>query len=507
MPVPMSRPAIPTIQLGIQASPLSRFRRILKSLLPAAALIVLPYASKAETLRDALRQAFQTNPTLNAQRANVFATNENLPRAQAGYKPKISAAGDVGYYRDSYKLGDGTRTDLNTVPRGMGLQVDQNVFDGFRTGNSIRQAEAQMGGADAILSVTEQSTLLDAAAAYMDVLTDKAILTHIRGNINALKEQLRQTKERHDFGDVTKTDVAQVETRLAGARAQGSLAEANLKASIANYARIIGADPKLLVTPRPVDQLVPPNLDDTIKVALAENPAIHAAMYGVQVSLFQTKIIRGELLPTVSLTGLLAKRHDVTVAGDGLMSGSITGTLKIPLYDGDEIRSRVRQSRYVTDQRKLEADAKREEVRAAVITRWAQLQAAKERVGMAQLQLNSAETALTGLRSEWELGERTMREVLDSQQDLLTARVNLVVAQRDRIVTSYALAQIEGRLNVATLDRLDLNAPKDSIFTPATSAMPLPSKKYSAALNLKTQRCDQCGVFAEGWNLRSGMAP
>jgi outer membrane protein len=490
--------AIRTKTARVRSLDIARIWRTLKPFLSAGFLLAAVHSLHAETLHDALLRAYRGNPTLNAQRTNVLATSENLPRTQAGYLPKINATGDVGLYRQSDTFPDGTHSTLATTPLGAGLSVDQNVFDGFRTANSIRQAQSQILGAQAATRIVEQDTFFAAVSAYMDVLADAAILNRLRKNVNSLKEQLRQTRERHGFGEVTKTDVAQVESRLAGAEAQRSVAEGNLKTSIANYRQIIGVEPKQLMPARSIDQLIPRNLEDAIKIALRENPVIHAASFGISAALLQTEIIRGELLPTVTVSGLLARRHDVNVRGDEQSSASLVGRISVPLYEGGAVSARTSQAKYVATQRTLETDAILDQVRAAASSSWAQFQAAKERIVNAQVQLKAAETALTGIREQWALGDRTMREVLDAEQEFVTAEISLIIAERDRVVASYAIARAVGKLTLACLDGVPLTAAKDSIFeVRSTVVRPRPVEKRNK------QACDKdCGTFTEGWTLR-----
>jgi len=466
--------------------------------LGAVVLLIGLQSAHGETLRDALLRAYQANPTLNAQRTSVLAIGENLPRAQAGYRPKVNLTSDIGHYSEADHYADGTRYGLVTNPRGVGLTLTQNVFDGFRTANSVRQAKSQISEARAATLRIEQDTLFAAVSAYMDVLADTAILDRVRRSTVALREQLRLARDRHGFGEVTKTDVAQVESRLAGAQAQGNVAEANLRTSIAKYRQVVGIDPSQLSPARSVEQLVPHTLDDTIKIALAENPAIHSASFGVNAAALQVDIVRGERLPTVTLSGLLSRRHDVTYRGDEQTSGSVVGRISIPLYEGGDIAARTSQAKHLASQRALEMDAIRDQVRAAAASSWGEFQAAKERAANAQQQLRAAETALTGMREQWSAGDRTMREVLDAEQEFLTAEVNLIVAQRDRIVASYAIARVIGKLTLSSLDGFPLTATGDRVFN--AHRMP-PNSKAAETRDRATCRSD-CSKFAADWTLR-----
>jgi outer membrane protein len=478
--------------------------------------------SAAETLREALELAYRANPALNAQRANLGATGENLARAKAGFQPKITAGADLGLYRDSTKpsLQDCSRpfvgeTLTNTgcdpyttrsTPRGVGLQVNQNLFDGFRTTNSIRQAKSQISAAQATTRSVEQNTLLLATTAYVDVLADTAIVSAAAKNVAALQDQLQQTKARHSFGDVTKTDVAQIESRLAAAQAQHSLAIANLEGDVAAYRRVVGVVPQHLLAPREVGALVPAGLDETVELSLDRNPAIHAARLGIDVAVLQTRIIRSELLPNVSLNGSVIRRYDISSSGDERVAGAVTGLVSIPLYDGGDVAARTRQSQFVSTQRRLEADSVRDEIRALAEKSWNQYQGARQRVASTQVQTRAATIAVSGIQSEWLFGERTLREVLDAQQDAVNARINLVLAQRDLVVSSFTVAQATGRLNLEELDRLDLTARQDGVFLIDKNKVSLKlwprAKKGEVNVTSGAGCVKDCASFASGWALR-----
>lgn len=420
----------------------------------SAILMCASLSATAETLPGALARAYAGNPTLNAGRASVRATDENVPRALSGYRPSVTASASAGAAFQRGQFGDagsagGSRQTL--LPRELGVQVTQNLFNGFRTANATRQAESQVLGARQELRQTEQDTLFGAAQAYMDVLRDTATLDLQRNNVEVLQEQLSQTRERYTAGQITQTDVAQAESRLAAARSQVSRAEANLQASIATYRRIIGAEPRQLAPGRPPDGLVPRTLAAAVQVALSEHPAVVAALHAVDVAEIQVKVTEGELAPSVNLVGRVGQAFDTEIRGDRTTSASLVGQLSVPIYEGGETYARVRQAKETAGQRRIEADATRDAVRAGVVTAWGALEAAKANVRSAQAQIAASEIALVGVREEARAGQRTTLDVLNQQQELLNARVNLILAQRDRVVAAYSVVQSIGRLSAASL--------------------------------------------------------
>lgn len=425
--------------------------------LAAALLVGIPLAlgpsAQAETIDSALARAYQNSPVINASRASLRATNENVPRALSGYRPRIEATADIGSTWTESSV-PGLPTNRTTRdPRGIGLEVTQNLFDGGRTSNSVRQAETQVLAARLRLDATVQQTLFRGAEIYMNVLRDTAILNLQRNNVEVLEEQLRQSRDRFEVGEVTRTDVAQAEARLASARSQVSLAEANLRANIGRYRQIIGTEPRELGPGRAPDALVPNNLDTALSIGLSENPAISASRFALDAAQLQVRVLESDFMPRVGVRGSVSHRVDSQGAPRDTRStnASIVAQLTVPLYQGGETSARVRQAKESVSEARFELEQVRDEVRSSVIISWGALEAARAQIMAAEIQVDAAETALTGVREEARVGQRTTLDVLNAQQELLNARVNLITAQRDRIVGAYALIQAMGRLTPGQL--------------------------------------------------------
>ncbi|TVR12064.1 MAG: channel protein TolC [Salinarimonadaceae bacterium] len=423
----------------------------LRAIFLTAIVSAFPIAAKADTIESALVRAYQNSPIVNASRAGLRATDENVPRALSGYRPRISATADIGSSW-SERSAPGARTTSNQLnPRGVGLQLDQSIFDGGRTRSSVRQAETQVLGARMQLEATVQDTLFNAAQIYMNVLRDTAILNLQRNNVEVLDEQLRQSRDRFEVGEVTRTDVAQAEARQALARSQVSLAEANLRANVGRYRQVIGVQPRQLGPGRAPDQLIPGSLDATVAIAMEENPAIASARFSLDAAELQVKVFEAEMYPQVGVRASVNHRFDSSIRGDQSTSASVVAQLTIPLYQGGEVSARVRQAKETATQARFLVEQRRDEVRAAAIISWGSLEAAKAQIMAAQAQVEAAETALTGVREEARVGQRTTLDVLNAQQELLNARVNLITAQRDRIVAAFSVVQAMGRLTPSRL--------------------------------------------------------
>jgi outer membrane protein len=415
-----------------------------------AGVSAFPSSLAAETLPSALTQAYQNNPQLNAERARLRATDEGVPQALSGYRPQVTATANLGaqYLDQQQTTGSITGT---TVPRGAGITATQTVFNGLRTANRTRAAEGQVFAGREALRVLEQQVLLDAATAYMNVLRDAAILDLQRRNVEVLEEQLRQTRDRFNVGEVTRTDVAQAEARLAAARSAALAAESTLTTSRATYRRIVGVEAGKLSPGMPVDRLSPRTLPVATARGIAENPLVTSAMYGVDVALLQVKINEGALYPTLTVQGSVQQQYDSSPAVQRTFTASAVAQLSIPIYQGGAEYSLIRQSKETLGQQRLNLELQRDQVRATVVQAWGLLEAAKAQIQAAQVQVNAAEIALNGVREEARVGQRTTLDVLNAQQELVNARVALVTAQRDRVVNSYNLLAATGYLSPQVL--------------------------------------------------------
>jgi len=447
--------------------------RVLRALIRAVACLALgiaavassAVAATADTLEWALVQAYQNNPSLNAQRASLRATDENVPQALSGYRPKLSVTGTGGYNyssTQSHSLNQSvfpntvTYSDIadNFGSRGIGASATQTLYNGFQTANRTRQAESQVMGARETLRVTEQQVLLDAATAYMNLLRDGAILDLNRSNVEVLTEQLKQTRDRFNVGEVTRTDVAQAESRLAAGRSALLGAQSNYVTSQANYRRVIGVDPGKLAPGTPVDRFSPPNLPAAISAGQIQSPSVLASMYGVDIAALAVKISEGALYPNLALTASVSKNYDPLYNVNKQTEASVIGSLTIPIYQGGSEYSAIRQSKETLGQQRLNLDVNRDQARATVVQSWGQLDAAKAQIEATTAQVNAAEIALNGVREEARVGQRTTLDVLNAQQELVNARVALVTAQHDRVVASYTVLAAVGGLS---MQRLGLN--------------------------------------------------
>jgi outer membrane protein len=425
----------------------------------AAAVLLMAYMGPtpalADTIEAALVRAYQNNPQLNAQRAQVRSTDENVPQALSGYRPRVALTASAGYqYTDTNATQGGSptaivRTEIHgaNAPRSAGLTVTQTLFNGQQTANKTRAAESQVSGSREALRVLEQTVLLSAATIYMDELRDAAIVEVQKSNVRVLDQTLKQTRDRFNVGEVTRTDVAQSEAQLAAGKTQLLAAEATLVTTKANFRRIIGNEPEALAPGSPVDRFLPGALPAAVDLSLIENPNVTAAMYGIDVNYLQVKVNEGALLPTVSLQTAVTQSYEQTPTIFRTFNASALAQVSVPIYQGGAEYSLIRQSKENLAQQRLVLEQTRDQTRANTVTAWGQLVAGKAQVASAQAQVTASEIALNGVREEAKAGQRTTLDVLNAQQALVNARVALVTAQHDRVVASYAVLNAVGRLS------------------------------------------------------------
>lgn len=411
----------------------------------AVAAVLATSQVGAETLEGALSRAYRANPTLNASRATTRYTDEGVAIAQSGYRPTVNLSADIGTLYSNGRF-SGTSFQQTTRPGGAGLTVSQSIFNGFQTDNNVRRAESTVYSQRETLRFTELTVLYNAVQAYMNVLSNTATLELNRNNVEVLEEQLRQTRDRFNVGEVTRTDVAQAEARLAGARSQVSSAESALRTSIGIYRQNIGVEPRSLAPGRPLDRFVPANLDVAISTGLQEHPQIISAIHALDAAESQVKVLEGQLYPQVTVQGTVQQRYDTQFSGDNGVSASVIGRVSIPIYEGGQVYAQVRQQKELVGQYRVQVEQVRDQVRAQIVDFWGRLEAAKAQVIAAQAQVQANEVALNGVREEARVGQRTTLDVLNAQQELLTSRVNLIVAQRDRVIFSYGVVQAMGQL-------------------------------------------------------------
>ncbi len=423
----------------------------------AFALAVAVSPAGAETIDQALASAYANNPQLNAARAGVRATDESVPQALGNYRPTIAAnvnAGKSWTKGDSSSLFTGTRRGVETNVNSLstGLTIVQPLFRGFRTENGVAAAEASVRAARENLRNTEQNVLYSAATAYMDVIQAGSILSLRQSNVEFLQEQVRAARDRLDVGEGTRTDVAQADAALAAATAQVSLAKANLQAARATLPaghRPRSEGPQGRQGCRDADPEVAGYRDVDLPQGAPGDPR-----HGPQrrCRRLQRQGRRRRAAADAESAGQrqpLLDRPGQRASDDA----SIGLQLNIPIYEGGVVYSQVREAKETLGQLRIVTDQTRDQVQANLIAAWGTLEAARAQSSAAGAQVEAAQLALQGVIEEQKVGQRTTLDVLNAQQDVITARITQITAQRDSVVAAYAILSNMGRL---TRDRLSL---------------------------------------------------
>lgn len=409
------------------------------------ALALAPVAARAESLDQTLAAAYRYNPEIDAERARLRATDENVARAMSGYRPTINSDMTVGVRGQNTDPPSGA--DGTSNPRTFSLTLSQPLFSGFRTVNAVSEAEANVRSGQQALRIVEQNILQSAATAYVDVVRDIAVLRLRQSNLEFLTRELRATQDRFQVGEVTRTDVAQARARRSAAVSAISTAEADLKSSRATYRRIVGREPGRLFEPPVPNRKLPKSLKAALRIGAQEAPLIVQALYNEQAARFAVDTIIGELLPSAQLEAQYSLSKDPNPVTQRSESGSLIGRLTIPLYQGGETRARVRQAKHTHVSTIQVIEQQRTVVREQVITAWTAFEAAKNQLVSDQAQVDANQIALQGVQEEERVGQRTLLDVLDAQQELLDSRVNLTLTRRNIIVNAYSLLSAIGRLD------------------------------------------------------------
>ncbi len=404
----------------------------------------------AQTLVEALADAYATNPTLAAARAELRAVNEGVPQALANWRPNVSVTGSAGKARIDSETS--TSSDQETLtPLSATASVVQPLYRGGRTLAATARAEQEVQAQRATLVSVEQSVLLRAATAYMNVWRDQSVVAFNENNEKVIERQLEATRDRFTVGEVTRTDVAQAETRLATATAERIGAEGALRSSRAVYEEVTGKRPGVLPSPPPLTGL-PANLDQVIRLSVSRNPDILAASFAEKAARHRVREVTGELYPTVEISASLSHSEESSARGSETQRAQILAEVTIPLYQQGAVSSRVRQAKQISNQRRIEIEEARRRSGQESISAWGGLQTARAQIRSFETGVRAAEIALEGVRQENQVGARTILDILDAEQELLDAQVNLVRSQRDEIVAGFEVFAAIGQLLARDLE-------------------------------------------------------
>lgn len=405
--------------------------------------------ASAETLEDALVKAYQSNPTLESGRAQLRATDEEVSQALSNWRPTVELTGSAGVRQYDLDTSNGDSNN-NLTPYTVGAQVSQPLYRGGRTEAETNRAEERIKAQRAALRSTEQTVFLNVSTAYFDVLRDTAVVELNQNNVRVLQRQLEATRDRFSVGEVTRTDVSQAEARLAGAKAQLISAQGALANTKAVYERLVGDPPTDLQIPDPLSGL-PTDVKQVVTMASAQYPDVLQAQYTEQAAKESIRLNEGTLYPEVSLNAGVSRSHEATTEGSTADTAEILVEVTVPLYQKGAEYSSIRAAKQTAGQARKQVDVARRAAVENATSAWENLVTARAAIKSQQAQVSAAEVALDGVQREASVGSRTVLDVLDQEQELLQARVNLVGSRRDAAVAEFQVKAAVGALNAEVL--------------------------------------------------------
>jgi len=409
-------------------------------------------AVSAQSIDEALAKAYQNNPTIQAQRAQLRSVDEGVPQAKSGWRPEVSFNGELSkLQRRTNNIGGGlgAGNDTRTTYNGR-FSITQNVYEGGRTEAEISRAKNEVSRERAQLTLVEQDILLEAVTAYMNVVRDQAVLQLNINNEQVLARQLEAAQDRFDVGEVTRTDVAQAESRHARATAERIQSEGDLEVARAIYEQIVGEKPGAVTQPNYPENL-PASEDEALSVAKSKNPAVVVASFDERAARDSVQVEKSEMLPSIDLNADARRGRDEGSADRTIDDVTLTAALTVPIYQRGSVSSRIREAQQLASRSLvLVEESKRAAVESAE-SAWEELLTARASIKSREAAERAAGIALEGVRQEAAVGSRTILDVLDAEQELLDAQVSLVRDQRDATVASYDLLSAMGRLTAKDL--------------------------------------------------------
>jgi outer membrane protein len=424
-------------------------RKLISGALVAA---LMAGTASADSLREALVSAYQTNPTLTAQRQALEATDATVAIARAAGRPQVSA--NVGLNRNLAQSGV-----LNTGGKGptlsVGADLNYPLFNGGRVRNSIQAAKTRVESGRATLRAVEGDVFTQAVSAYMNVIRDRAVVELNQNNVKVLETNLEATRDRFQIGDLTRTDVAQSEARLQLGRSQLALAQGNLTGSEATYRQQIGHAPGQLAPPPPLPPL-PATPEEAVRIALANNPDLIAISREAIAAGYDVRVAEASRLPTVG--AVLSNTYVNNLGGNSITGVPNTGNqsqiglqANVPIFQGGLPAARIRQAQAQEGQVLEQVVGTERAVVQTARASFASYDAAQKAVQSNTVAVQANELALEGVRAEQSVGTRTVIEVLNAEQELLNSQVALVTAKRDAYVAGFQLLNAMGQAEAQDL--------------------------------------------------------
>jgi TolC family type I secretion outer membrane protein len=429
------------------------------AILALAGIVAAPMSVHAETMQEALALAYTNNPSLQAERAKLRSVDEGVPEALSGWRPSASAQADGGVAHQSFDTTSG-----NLKPYDTSVTLSQPLYRGGRTVAATRQADENVRQERAQLIDTEQTVLVNAATAYLDMLQDQAILDLQAANETTLDAYVKEANERTRLGEKTQTDVSQAESRLARAHADRNTAEVNLRIARSAYIRFAGQPSDTFEKPD-LKLSLPLTQNAAIEQAVTNAPSVTAAEHAERADAANIDAVRGNLLPEVSLQGSVANTWNENVPEQNIndnrtANDQVLMQVKLPLYTGGADYARLRAAYQDRGEKLRDLDEAKREAQERAEQAWEQMQTTAENIGLRQQQIAGAQAALEGMTQEERVGDRTSTDRLNAEQELLDSRVAEIQAEHDHTVATIQMAAATGDFTAEKLAlKVDLYDP------------------------------------------------
>ncbi|WP_263356150.1 TolC family outer membrane protein [Acidicapsa ligni] len=414
----------------------------------------VPACAEVQTFEEALTQVYQTNPTLQAERAKLRETDEQVSQALSNWRPDIEATANAGVSNQG--ISDSSSAPIPSsssglTPRSAGFQITQPLFRGFRTVSATHAAEKQVAAERANLQLTEQKLFLDSGTAYLDVVHDEALVSLDRDNEAALRKELDATRERNKAGASGTTDVHQAESRVRRAEADRLKADGDLEKHRATYAHLVGDMPGTLQQPH-LELENPSTLEETLNLAKKQNPGIEAASESFDEAKEETTLNEGSLLPEVDLVGTSQRQWDQSTFIPGRQDTlQVMVQVSMPLYKSGADYSRTRAAQQRETERRMQLEEARHQAYDDATSSWQSLLTARNTLVADRAEKDAAELALENVREEANVGTRTTLDVLNAEQELIDAKTGIVQADHDIAVAILHIRSATGILTAAAL--------------------------------------------------------
>lgn len=417
--------------------------------------LALTSQAHAETLQGALAKAYENNPTLTAARAGQRANDENVPIQKSFGLPDVGVSGN--YDENLIVPGNSFNSPARSVSAGAQLSVP--IYQGGAVRNAVRAAKYRVEAGQANLRATEASVFSQTVGAYMDVIRDIAIVQLNQKNVSVLRTNLQATGDRFQIGDLTRTDVAQSEARLALAEGDLRTAEANLIASRESYIRLVGDAPVDLQQP-PVLPGLPATAEEAVAIALNSNPDIEAANLEVNASKSDIGIAKATRAPKLSATLGGGYNNYLGSLNSGVIGVGVTQetssaaagvSVTLPIFTGGRRSAQVRQAQSRSSQAIENYVATERGVIAQTRGAYAAWQANERVIAATEQAVSANALSLEGVRAENSVGTRSILDILNAEQEYLNTQVQLVSARRNSYVAAFSVLAAMGKAEARDL--------------------------------------------------------